>query len=347
MLRGAAAIMVTAFHFCLTAQQYGSADDNPIYNFLLTSGLAGVDIFFCISGFVMMVTATRGGGTQLAPVNFLVRRAIRILPLYWLATSAFIVLVLAVNAMKSGIGGALALPELDPGYLMKSYLLWPARNPADHALMPFVEQGWTLSYEIVFYLLFALTAWRFRRPVVVVAVLFAAMLATIYANPSLSSTPEMLEFFSNKIVFEFAMGAAVFVVAQRWHRFGFICLAGGTALLCGLSYLIPNAEREFYWGIPAALLIYGLVATEGNWRYPRLLRVIGDASYSLYLTHGMVTYLYGGLLKRGVLGLSGHPNLAIAAGCVLAVLLGLGVYRWIERPLTDALNRRHRRLSGA
>ena len=348
MLRGIAAILVTAFHFCLTAQQYGAADSNPIYDFMLTSGLAGVDIFFCISGFVMMVTAARGGLTRLAPANFLIRRTVRILPLYWLATTGFIVLVLAVNAMKSGIGSALALPEFDPGYLVKSYLLWPAHNPADHALMPFVEQGWTLSYEIVFYVVFALAAWRFIRPVAIVAVLFAAMFALYFIGGILSPTPELREFFNNSIFLEFVLGAAVFVIVQRWRRWGFACLVGGAVLFCGLSYLIPGAERVVYWGIPAALLLYGVVATEGNWRYPRILRVIGDASYSLYLTHGMLIYLYGGLLKRDVLGLTRHQNLVIAAGIVLAVLLSLVVYRWVERPLTDALNGLHRRVkSGA
>jgi peptidoglycan/LPS O-acetylase OafA/YrhL len=99
-------------------------------------------------------------------------------------------------------------------------------------------------------------------------------------------------------------------------------------------------NRLLWWGFPAALILYGFVAVEGILRAPKFLTRIGDASYSLYLTHGIFTYLYGGLLKRGALATSTKQNFAVVFGTLFAILFSFIFYRIVERPLVARLGKK-------
>jgi exopolysaccharide production protein ExoZ len=145
VLRGVAAMLVVLGHFCLTTQEYGAQGVAASVQYLAQIGQTGVDIFFCISGFVMMVVATREGVVKLDPIEFVARRLIRIVPVYWLVTCALLLLVLAANIPKFGFAKTVSLPVLNPTFLIESLVLWPTRNPANGVNMPFLAQGWTLS----------------------------------------------------------------------------------------------------------------------------------------------------------------------------------------------------------
>ena len=104
-------------------------------------GSSGVDIFFVISGFIIYYV-TRDGAPQ-----FFTRRLIRIVPLYWLGT-----LALAAIALKAP--GMLNHTSLDADKLLGSLFFIPVWNESVQYHLPLLTLGWSLNYEILFYLVF-------------------------------------------------------------------------------------------------------------------------------------------------------------------------------------------------
>jgi peptidoglycan/LPS O-acetylase OafA/YrhL len=111
------------------------------------TGAAGVDLFFVISGFVMVYSSMNLIGDRKGWLVFSQRRVIRIVPMYWLATT--IKLVLMVLAGEFVLHARFS--SLDT---VMSYLFLPTRN-SDGNLFPLLGVGWTLNFEMLFYLLFA------------------------------------------------------------------------------------------------------------------------------------------------------------------------------------------------
>ena len=338
VLRAIAAMLVAVGHFCLTTWNYGGGQ-YPGWLFALANfGQAGVDLFFCISGFVLL-GVTQSSRDRFRLPDFLVRRVIRIVPLYWVATSMIVCMALASAAAKHGLNAALAAPLFAPEFLLKSYLFWPVTNPSDGSIMPFLEQGWTLSYEFYFYLLLGLIAWRIRSAAMGLLLLSALMAAACILAGHYAGTGAVGQFLQNRVVIEFLMGAGVYVVTRRnVTRGGLpIMLLGFILLIFGRDLLPMTASREVYWGIPSALILYGIVASEWRLRYSASLVLLGDASYSLYLTHGFVTYAYGALLRRGLLGPPPAGYLAIVLGTAISIMLAILCYRLVEAPLQKRL----------
>ncbi len=170
ILRAAAALSVALFHAC----QWSQMD--------FAVGAAGVDVFFVISGFVLW-TACEARPTT--PGAFLLARAERVLPLYWIAT-------LAVAAVALWRPEALSIVYLQGRHLLLSLLLIPHDDPMGGPF-PLLPTGWTLTYEAFFYLVMALAlaAPRDRRWTILSAVLLAASVLgfgyhgwyTLLANP--------------------------------------------------------------------------------------------------------------------------------------------------------------------
>ncbi len=105
-LRAVAALMVLVFHLCQELTKLGA--DLPATTFII--GTAGVDLFFVISGFVMVYSSERLFGQPRASIQFLARRVVRIVPLYWIATTAMVLLLAPFASTKA------ALPHLCFGH---------------------------------------------------------------------------------------------------------------------------------------------------------------------------------------------------------------------------------------
>lgn len=294
-------------------------------------GAAGVDIFFVISGFIMWVISVRA---PLGPGDFLLRRVVRIVPLYWLTTLGVVVL-------------AMLWPHLFPvmkvttGHVVQSLLFLPHRDPnGDPA--PVIAPGWTLNYEAFFYVLFALGLWVFaqRRALFVSLALGALALAGFFAD---QSNP-ILNAYTDPILLEFAAGVWLGAAwtAQRLPGPGaglMLLVAGAAAFAVELATRFkPDHLRPLLWGLPAFALVAGAVSAEraGLVLRGRAFARVGDASYSIYLVHGLMVSLAARLLA--LVGVNAGPAVLIGAiGCGL--LGGLVCYHLIERPLTRALHR--------
>lgn len=322
-LRGLAAFGVLIFHL---AERAGGA---------FGAGAAGVDIFFVISGFIMwMVTQPR----QTSAWTFLSRRVQRIAPLYWGVT----LVVVGVATLAPGAFPAMA-PNLEQ--VLKSLLFIPYRDPTG-LIAPLVIPGWTLNYEIFFYLLFALTLLapaRFRP-----WLLSAALIILVALGPLGPTQNPVWATYTNPLLLEF--GAGVWLGCAwtgGWSPSRMSCglmIATGLAGLAASAYfgLEVDQARALLWGGPAVLIVAGAVGLERRCAMPRwsILHLLGDASYSLYLVHGLAISATVRILAAADLA---SPAMIVVCGMAAALAAGLITYHLAERPLSNLLRARSRR----
>lgn len=292
-----------------------------------TIGAAGVDVFFVVSGFIMMVISAR---RPLKPLSFLRDRLLRIAPSYWLVTAIMI----------AGAGAGL-FPNLqvDVLHVLGSLFFVPVPSPNGGHLWPVLVQGWTLNYEIFFYLIFAavLLVPTGRQLPVLIASLALLVLVGAVTN---SGNPAV-QFYTQPLILEFAAGA---FLARLWLRgmlpppsIGALLIA---ASLCGFA-LVHILKLEFdalTCGPLAALLVGGVLALEAGRKLPDmpLLGYLGDASYSIYLWHTLAL----AVVTKAGLSLGLPPLLIAASGTVAGTLLGVAAYETVEKPIQALVKRR-------
>ncbi|HEV2513081.1 acyltransferase [Bosea sp. (in: a-proteobacteria)] len=346
ILRGLAALLVVIGHAIHETQVMGSALGRAPLDGSLLRWSTGVDIFFVISGFIMVYSSTqlfeRPGGWR----SFLWRRFVRIVPLYWLLTTLLLL-------------GALVAPRLlnvpidDWRHVLASYLFIPSlRAPGE--IRPVMALGWTLNLEMFFYVLFACTLALPMRWAVPVLTAILALLAGI--GLALEPTQVQLAFWTQSIILEFAFGCLLALAYLGGLRLGapaaLLLACAGMAGLVQWSALAdgqpPDALR---WGVPALMIVAaaalyrGASAERGSSSHLLGLAVLlGNASYSLYLVHPFALRPLRNLwtqLVGGALPLTAYVVVATAASCLIALLL----YRYAEQRLLRAM--RGRRPGGA
>jgi peptidoglycan/LPS O-acetylase OafA/YrhL len=325
-LRAVAALMVVAYHavdqWTTHRPGYAAGDYWP-------NGSAGVDVFFVISGLVMTISVHRNGGRPHAAWIFFKDRIIRIVPLYWIITTFKIVAVL-------GAPGLAERTRLDPGYVAGSYALLPVRDWTG-VIRPVLPVGWTLTYEMFFYILIV-AALLLRVPLGRVCVpVLLVMSALAWAGPN--------DGFANTIVLEFLFGIAIgHAIPQLQTCPPRLCAAVG---LIGFGVLLagPGVDgllRPLTWGVPAACIVASTVASEVALRrvIPRWLLAAGNASYATYLTHGFVVpavfIVCVHVIPMDGLGLA----VSIILSLIVSAIAGQVTHAVIEQPLLLRLRSR-------
>lgn len=311
-LRGLAAFGVLIFH---AAERAGGA---------FGVGAAGVDVFFVISGFIMWVVTCR---RPPSPGQFMWKRVQRIVPLYWAVT-------LATAAVAVLIPGAFPVMQVTVEAVVKSLLFIPYRDPQG-LIAPLIVPGWTLNYEMFFYLVFAagLLAPARLRPWLV----SAALIALVAVRPLLNGQNPLVATYTDPILLEFVAGIWL---GKAWSErrlpgavLGWAFVSMGLALFAAsaIAGLDVSQARILFWGVPALLLVAGAVSIEQAGPVPNLapLRILGDASYSLYLVHGLA--ISASLRALKIVGVSA-PLVVFATAMVVGVVAGLVAYHLIERP---------------
>ena len=330
-LRALAALLIVVYHLQPRLERLGWSGAWPGWL------SAGVDIFFVISGFIMWVTTAE---RPTRPLSFIWHRFVRIAPLYYLFTVLMVLLLLAVPSI-AGEG------RLSPWHVLASFGFWPTAQPLSGRLEPVLPQGWTLNYEMFFYVLFALSL--LLAPIARLFTMLAGLGGIAIAGVLLDPAQGALDFYTNGIIIEFAfgllIGAAFTSGAQLPRPVALALLVVGliaTPLSLTLFYSLP---RAVIWGIPAAAIVGGAAFAERArpvFRSPLLL-LLGNASYSLYLSHGLTLSVLGFFWARLRLGGTGlaagaFSMVAIIATCVVGAL----IYRLVEAPLTRMLRPRRR-----
>ena len=291
----------------------------------LNCGAFGVDIFFCISGFMIMFS------THKDTAYFLRKRLIRILPPYYLMTvGTFLLLLLFPGMFEQS--------RAEVSFLVKSLLFIPF-DIGGGVLQPLMRIGWTVNCEIFFYILFFISmriSHRFRG---LLCGLF--LLGIIAAAQALPSPPVFLAFYGNPVMLEFLFGILCYYVCRglyRGHQAGKLpgfcrvpALILPPVLFAGLmvtksSINVLGFLRPLLWGLPALLIVL-CAFTAGLFRKtaPAPLVRLGDISFSLYLMH----YYPVMLLDRLVFDFSA-PSLRAFLGVAVAfaVSTGLALVSW-------------------
>ena len=314
LLRGIAAAMVVLFH-AVSWFPFDPAAPPLIQRIFHLWGKSGVDLFFVISGFVIMYSQSRA---QRPFGAFLRDRALRILPLYWLLTAAFMALLLALPNSFTG-QPPLTAERVLLSFGMVNWLLlreWP---------ILFV--GWTLEYEALFYLLFALASLilPLRRVAWVLGPVLALMAAMGWVED---------------LVLEFVAG--MLIARLRISR-GHLPHAGLVLALGVILFLLPIlgtpvAPRCLYLGIPSVMIVLGAVFL------PQVRSRIGDyfgaASYSIYLGQVFALPAANRVVQK-LMPDAGYDLKVLAMGAI-GIVLGCLLYSVIEQPMTRWLRARRR-----
>lgn len=347
LLRALAACLVVFGH-CMGFVADFSEQQGFAFSKIPMPGGAGVDLFFAISGFIMVVASTRMFGQPRGSRDFLLRRIARIVPLYWAVTTLAVMLIIA--------GGRRVLPE--PLAIAASYFFVPfdTTGRSDGFAFPIVDLGWTLNYEMLFYAVFALFIGFGRTRCV--QYVTAAIALMVGLGMLFEPAQIAMRFWSQAIMLEFVFGMWIGLA----YASGRLQLSVGvrtSLLLIAVLFLAINplpplhsatTPNDIYrvigWGLPTAGLL--MAAVSGPWPgygwAERALVLIGDSSYSLYLLHPFWLLV----VSRSVVYFPRpvqEPLPLMAIAFLGAIFTSLLVYLLAEKPLTTFLNARIKRLN--
>lgn len=340
-LRALAALLVVLVHASLPdvgVESILGPADGPWLTPFHYVGLFGVDLFFVISGFIMLVTNWENFGRPWAGPRFFARRAIRIYPPYWLALFPILPILLFAKShfMVAHVG-------VKTGYFESLFLL---PNPNKFVL----TVGWTLVWEMLFYVVFAFLLTLERRFVVTALGVWFALELVCYST--LAGSPNFyVNFASTPLPLEFIFGTVVGLLYVK-RAFPAPRLTAAVALITTVALgiiitanhislqNINDMNRIVLFGVPAMLLVYAAVGLEVRDVFvaPRAVQAVGDGSYAIYLWHLSLLVILRTIIVRL------HPAGPLAHAAVLAVTLGaivvfgMAVYRFFELPVTRFLN---------
>lgn len=350
-LRGIAAVLVMLSHLHGVEARY--SETVPILSSAWLFGVSGVDLFFVISGFIMVWVAGDLPARTASAAEFFFARILRIYPVWWLFAGAMALYFFLAYGVPwdADVIGRQGLSGTE--HLIKSMLLIP------HDAFPVLQLGWTLVHEIYFYFVFGLILLlpeKFRLQGFVIWALLiiasiSAQLTGTYANSLLS-----LALFP--MTLEFLMGVAVGLLIKRGaSSFGWPALVFGIIWLTiaavavdfsTTSETLPT-QRTFAFGPAFALIVYGVVTLEQKEQFrdriPKPLVALGDWSYSLYLSHLLVISALARVYFLSFGGAGPVDNLVFLIGSSAAAILVSGLaYTLFERPILSLTRRMRKRL---
>ncbi len=316
----AAAFVLYSHHTFYYAERVDSG-------FVLSNlGPPGVALFFVISGIVMVVSTSTLKENFASAKLFFTRRLVRVVPMYWIATSAKISI-------------ALILPQLvihnsfDWWRAVASYFFIPTYNSAGN-VQPILGVGWTLLHEMYFYLAFAVSLSFGLRPAISVSLFMVVMvLVGIFFPPSSAFMAMACSSINLYFVVGMLIGLLVISSAEKKARskIVFASFLFFVAVLDWFKLLDPGHLIIH----PIALVLSGMLLLAYGFKFPKIFLPIvnlGDSSYALYLFHTFYSTLIMLVLYRLM------PQLGSFGVIWLSVLISIpiahAIYKWFEKPIT-------------
>lgn len=316
-LRGLAAVSVIFYH---VSRHVNHAFASPDLVAAFQSGHAGVDLFFVISGFIIMFVHGRDVGQPQRLGHYVSRRVTRVMPLYWVALAVTVAMALAAGR---------GLPDL--ATFLQSALLLPLHDPI-------LGIAWTLQYEAVFYAMFAVLILHRLSGMLLLAGWFCWVAMVAAQTGGVDGSP-----LEGDYILQFGLGMGAAALARRAALPAPRLLAAGGALAFVAAMLLENAgllngyatPARLAYGLSAAVLVLGLAGMErrGALGVPGWLRQLGGASYSIYLfQYVFISVAWQGwqVLRLGTVTPAWLCFLALSA---TAIGGGLLVAWMVEKPL--------------
>ncbi|GHA97396.1 acyltransferase [Algimonas arctica] len=338
-LRAVAALLVVIFHSVqIWRELVGTSEFTGVWD----RGWAGVDLFFVISGFVMVwVAGGRAAGVGTA-ARFLWDRVTRVYPLWWVFCALMALYFLVTYGQPAS--PATHTSATAWGMFARSMLLWPQGE------MPVLAVGWTLIYEMAFYGVFGLlllvsAKWR---PIGLIA--WGVILLLLWnVTPADSGLPSSWSLtLANSLCLEFLIGAAVAYglkaaripapAALAVAAIGVLAFIAAMVFASGFDADALNRSRVLGFGLSSGLIVFGIVGWEisGHGQIAGWLRKVGDASYTLYLSHFLVLLVLKRVFEQvglftdvSVMSVVGFTVVGVGGSVISALIL----YRLVERPL--------------
>jgi len=308
MLRGLAALAVAIYHIQLLAEKNG-VTNQIIVNNISKNLYVGVDIFFVISGFIMAKTVV---GNDISGLEFMRRRIIRIVPLYWVLT---FFLFISINV----ISNVMQISSYSYGQLLASLFF---SSDIFYMSVPIIDQGWTLEYEMFFYILISICLIFTRKRNALMLTGVTLMLICLLG--------------ANQMFLEFVIGITVYFINRfvnlKECLFKFIAIFAVLIFLLLFSVDYSSDVRVFIYGIPCALML--LACANINLAPTNRLVVLGEISYSLYLSQSLLLFWFvkGSMLITDQLLQFLCLFLLTPVSCVVIAFF---IHKFIEIPLSN------------
>jgi exopolysaccharide production protein ExoZ len=334
VLRAIAALMVV----------HGHAGAGGLGLRIHLGGLNGVDLFFVISGFIIAYVA------DVEPHQFMMRRLIRIVPIYWASTLVIYVLVIVWPSVFKTATSDLEL-------LVRSLLFVPdprAVHTQDGLPHPTLAGGWTLNFEMYFYVTFGLALAVSRRWATLIAATALGSIIAIVNLTTLDTSP-VAHFYGYPIVLEFMFGMLAFHLVRAFEKSAWrerapavqravlVTIVAVTLALLLSRVASSTAPRWFSNGIPAFFLVVAAILLErvhdmkitNRWAV-----LIGDASYVLYLSHAYVVFGVIRVVLRHRTFSEVPGQLIVFGLMVLSSIVAILIHRFVEKPMLHFLKKR-------
>ena len=296
----------------------------PVFEF----GIWGVDIFFVISGFIMMYV------TENNEKFFLLKRIFRIVPLYWLLTLGVFVLAIFVPEVLNNT-------TANVDHLIKSLFFIPFdKNGTGH--FPILFLGWTLNFEVIFYFLFALSLVFFKENRMIACSIFIIIFLVL--NKIFSEKNFIFETYANDIFIEFIFGMILFTIWKKYKNKistnlsnHFICLAILLVSIFILNYY--NFSRSVSYGLPSLILTVYFLFFLNHLKFPKILVSLGDASYCIYLLHPYVIQFFYKILEINEYDIIIELVFTLIIS-IIVFIVSLLIYKFIEFPINGSLRKK-------
>ncbi len=322
LLRAIAALLVILHHALPHYQVMG--ETLAIIDVVSSWGFIGVDIFFVISGFIMAYTTFHKERTHKNATTFFKHRLFRIYLGYWPFFLFALLVLWFIDPAK--------IPSLD---LFGSFFL--INTNMNELMLPI---SWSLSYELYFYFLFLFSflfslQQLYKLIPFVFALIVALVLTTHFSSlipNSFFYSPYLLEFFAGVLLYQFKE------YLMHWWILALSIIIIFIAYSYGISHESKNGlYRVLSFGMGALFLTLAMLIIEQKNIYSanKYAVALGDASYTLYLSHIIIINLFYFLGLRAFFMGEGIllPLLGLFSIIFISVVFSLLYYKYIEKPL--------------
>ncbi len=323
-LRGVAAILVVISHIAWKNIQMGGTTMHWWHE----AGTFGVDIFFIISGYIMVFITKDMHQKPNSVKTFLKNRFVRIVPLYWFYTLVALAIFIMMPERVNSAGGGTDI--------LKSFFLLPLKSSENYL----VGVGWTLHYEFLFYILFSF-ALLFNRRVGIIAVetiIISLLFGSIFI--SMDGLNYIFYTFLNDIFIEFALGIVLYFILLKFKEINKNISILSIIIGIYLFYYLHTGNsitgiHHIDTGTSAFLICFGVVSLENFWRKRefKLLTTIGNASYSIYLLHPFILVAVLIFSDKFLNINSNNEMLLIIIMFIVSIISGYLSYLFIESNL--------------